>query len=92
MVGDVGWDQKEEVDLVPAAGGQSYGWPCYEGTIRTPGYSNLAECQAEYNRPAGTHLGPTIDYQHNGSRSVMGGPEYPRRGVPGGLPQLDLLR
>jgi glucose/arabinose dehydrogenase len=76
VVGDVGWDQKEEVDLVPAAGGQSYGWPCYEGTIRTPGYSNLAECQAEYNRPAGTHLGPTIDYQHNGSRSVMGGPEY----------------
>ena len=84
VVGDVGWDQKEEVDLVPAAGGQSYGWPCYEGTIRTPGYSNLAECQAEYNRPAGTHLGPTIDYQHNGSRSVMGGPEYHGAEYPAG--------
>ena len=32
IVGDVQWDSEEELDLIaPAAGGKSYGWPCYEG-------------------------------------------------------------
>lgn len=35
-VGDVGWSTREEVDLI-STGGKSYGWPCYEGTIHTPG-------------------------------------------------------
>ena len=44
----------------PAA--QSYGWPCYEGTIQTPGYRDRAECAGRVRRarrnppPAGPRL------------------------------------
>ena len=31
-LGDVGWNTPEELDLIPAAGRKSYGWPCYEGS------------------------------------------------------------
>jgi PKD repeat protein len=71
-VGDVGWTSREEIDLV-GAGGYSYGWPCYEGSIRTPGYQNLSQCQAQY---LNTHIPPTHDYPHGGSLSVLGGPTY----------------
>jgi glucose/arabinose dehydrogenase len=36
VVGDVGWRNREEVDLISVPG-RAYGWPCYEGTTRTPG-------------------------------------------------------
>jgi glucose/arabinose dehydrogenase len=77
-VGDVGWGQREEVDLI-AAGGRSYGWPCYEGTIRTGGYGDRAECVSEYAKEgtAAAHVGPQHDYQHTPSgNAVMAGPEY----------------
>ena len=34
IVGDVGWYTREELDALRPGG--DYGWPCYEGTIRTP--------------------------------------------------------
>ena len=84
VVGDVGWNEREEVDLVPATGGQSFGWPCYEGNIQTPGYKDLDECKAEYARGPGAHRPPVSDYPHGGmSRSVMGGPEYDGLRYPG---------
>jgi glucose/arabinose dehydrogenase len=44
-LGDVGWNAREEVDLIsPTAGGRSYGWPCYEGNGRTNGYRDRTEC------------------------------------------------
>jgi glucose/arabinose dehydrogenase/PKD repeat protein len=80
-LGDVGWDQKEEVDiLLPGHAGRSYGWPCYEGTIRTPGYQDRPECAAEYAKPPGTHTPPDHDYWHRRvtefGDAVMGGPTY----------------
>jgi glucose/arabinose dehydrogenase/chitodextrinase len=78
VVGDVGWNTREEVDLIAAAG-RSYGWPCYEGTIRTPGYRDRAECPPEYAKEGGpdAHLGPQHDYPHGSSgNAVMAGPEY----------------
>lgn len=77
-VADVGWGQREEIDLI-AAGGRSYGWPCYEGTIRTGGYGDLPECVPEYAKEgtAAAHVGPQHDYQHTPSgNAVMAGPEY----------------
>ena len=85
-VGDVGWDTREEVDFI-SVGGKSYGWPCYEGTIRTPGYSALAECQAEYAKEgtANAHTPPVHDYLHNGaSAAVLGGPTYQGSEYPAG--------
>lgn len=70
ILGDVGWNTFEEVDLVRA--GASYGWPCFEANSLTPGYRDLAGCAGKtntaplhfYDRPSG-----------NGS-SVTGGVVY----------------
>jgi hypothetical protein len=47
MVADVGWNNDEEMDAV-WRGGRSFGWPCYEGVIRTPTWKDRPECQPEY--------------------------------------------
>jgi glucose/arabinose dehydrogenase len=74
-IGDVGWTEREELDLVPLSpGGTSYGWPCYEGSIRTGGYEDLPECEAEYAKPEGTHLPPAYDYPHEDSNAILAGP------------------
>ncbi|HEX6651439.1 MAG TPA: PQQ-dependent sugar dehydrogenase, partial [Thermoleophilaceae bacterium] len=77
QVGDVGWDTREEVDLI-ANGGRSYGWPCYEGTIHTPGYRDRPECATEYAKEgtANAHTGPVYDYGHVGSSAIVMGPSY----------------
>ena len=76
-VGDVGWNTREEVDLVPT-GGKSYGWPCYEGTIRTPGYQDRSECPPEYAKEgtANAHVAPVYDWAHSVSNAAIGGPTY----------------
>jgi glucose/arabinose dehydrogenase len=47
-VGDVGWNSREEVDV--ARVGKSFGWPCYEGRLRTAVYEDNDHCAG----PAGT--------------------------------------
>jgi PKD repeat protein len=81
VVGDVGWSTYEEIDYVPA-GGKSYGWPCYEGPIRTPTWKDRAECAPEYAKEgtANAHIGPIHAYLHDyalhPSWAVIVGPEY----------------
>jgi glucose/arabinose dehydrogenase len=85
-VGDVGWGTREEVDLI-AAGGKSYGWPCYEGTVRTPGYKDRSECGPEYAKEGtpDAHVPPQYDYPHAaGGNAVMAGPEYTGTEYPAG--------
>jgi glucose/arabinose dehydrogenase len=82
-LGDVGWNTREEIDLI-GEGGKSYGWPCYEGTIQTPGYRDLDQCAAEYAKPPGTHVGPDHDYAHGATASVIGGPTYTAAEYPSG--------
>lgn len=85
-VGDVGWSTTEELNLLPAAGGRSYGWPCYEGAAQTGGYRNFSECAAEYAKPAGTHTAPDKAYSHaSGAGSTLGGPTYVGNRYPAGL-------
>jgi glucose/arabinose dehydrogenase len=51
-VGDVGWNDWEEINVLPALGGvENFGWPCYEGVGRQSGYdaANLAICENLYN-------------------------------------------
>ena len=84
-VGDVGWNTREELDLLRFdQPGKSYGWPCYEGTIQTPGYKDGPECAAEYAQPPGTHLGPAYDYPHTPplSNAVQSGPFYDATNYP----------
>jgi len=78
IVGDVGWRTKEEVNLVMP--GQNYKWPCWEGRIKTPGYTDLAQCGNVTNTP------PMWSYNHgSGSKqgnSVTGGVVYTGKSYP----------
>ncbi len=57
LVADVGWGEKEEVDLVTA--GKNYGWPCREASLTTSGYANFPGC------PITTAIeGPIYEYDH----------------------------
>ena len=83
-VGDVGWNTREELDLLRFdQPGRSYGWPCYEGTIQTPGYKDTPECAAEYAKPPGTHLAPAYDYAQNPEGAAYAGPLYTATNYPG---------
>jgi glucose/arabinose dehydrogenase len=78
IVGDVGWRSKEEVNLVMP--GRDYKWPCWEGPIKTPGYSDLEQCGSVTNTP------PLWSYNHgSGSgqgNSVTGGVVYTGKSYP----------
>jgi hypothetical protein len=72
VLGDVGWNTWEEVDVVQRGG--NYAWPCWEGLERTPGYRDMAECQGVNN------TAPIWYYHHGGAidqgNSVTGGIVY----------------
>ena len=57
LVGDVGWTAYEEINLLAA--GKNYGWPCYEGPGRQPGYADTAQCQQVYTQAV---QGPLWNY------------------------------
>ncbi len=66
-VGDVGWNDVEEVNRVtsPTDGVvDNFGWPCFEGPGRQGGYdaANLSLCEALYT--SGTHSPPYFSYRH----------------------------
>src|SRR5439155_9047983 len=90
---DVGWNDWEEIDRValPTGGPTNFGWPCYEGPDRQPGYAaaNLAVCQGLY--AGGGVTQPYAAYQHTapvgtgcptGGSSVTGLAFYPAGGGP----------
>jgi glucose/arabinose dehydrogenase len=69
-IGDVGWNAAEEIDRVvdPAASPvENFGWPCYEGNAKQPGYDalNLNIC----NKLSASHaaIAPYFEYQHDAS-------------------------
>ncbi|HJT16284.1 MAG TPA: PQQ-dependent sugar dehydrogenase [Thermoanaerobaculia bacterium] len=71
IIADVGQDNWEEVDFQPAgsAGGQNYGWHCYEAThpfqLTDPACANQ------------TFTMPVLEYSHdNGACSITGGYRY----------------
>ena len=82
-VGDVGWESWEELDLVTAAG-TAWGWPCYEGGDRTPGYRDHTRCEAEYEREGtpGAHRLPVHAYPHADSGAILAGPTYTGKTYP----------
>ncbi len=53
-IADVGWEDAEEINVLPDRAGSTaplnFGWPCYEGFVRQPGYESaeLPICQAMY--------------------------------------------
>ena len=87
IVADVGLEAREEVDVIRA--GRNYGWPCYEGNIRTPGpHQRHRLCRAFYANPvAQRYTRPVFTYGHGGrSRSIIGGTIYAPQGGRGAFP------
>jgi glucose/arabinose dehydrogenase/PKD repeat protein len=77
-IGDVGWFQREELSLARQAG-RSFGWPCYEGRIRTPNYEVDPKCTARYAQEgtSAAQTPPDYDYGHTDvSNAAMAGPVY----------------
>ena len=50
IVGDVGYNHVEELDVIKP--GLDYGWPCLEGTLRTPEFRSSTFCGAYYAQHA----------------------------------------
>ncbi len=82
VVGDVGNEHREELDLVKP--GENYGWPCYEGTIHTPLYASQERCQQEYAKEGTDEAAapPVWDYEHGSGASITAGPVYTGSGYP----------
>jgi glucose/arabinose dehydrogenase len=67
IVGDVGLETREEIDI--ARPGHNYGWPCYEGFVRTPAFRTNRFCRPKYAR--------------EGTRRALSKPLYDYPGYPG---------
>jgi glucose/arabinose dehydrogenase len=74
-LGDVGWGTWEEIDRIadPLGAVENFGWPCYEGGARQPGYdgANLNICEGLYAEGPGAVAAPYFTYNH-GERVVPG--------------------
>lgn len=68
VLGDVGNGRTEEVDLI--APGNDYGWPCWEGTVKSNGFKDMPECASR------TTTTPLWSYPHVGGSSITGGVVY----------------
>lgn len=68
---DAGWSTREEMDL--AEKGKNYGWPCREGKIPTPTWSERPECEA-IEPSAFTE--PVYDYASLTNGAILGGITY----------------
>lgn len=84
VVGDVGFNDQEEIDLVSA--GENYGWPCYEGSIRTPLYRTEPRCQQEYAKEGTSDAvaPPAWSYARGEGAAVVAGPTYEGPNYPSG--------
>src|SRR5205823_2713418 len=75
-IGDVGQDEREEVNFQPAAstGGENYGWRLREGT-RNTGLDPIP--------PQARLTDPVVEYTHDEGSGVVGGYVYRGSAVPG---------
>ena len=69
-IGDVGWEDWEEIDRIADSADdevENFGWPCYEGAGRQPGYdaANVPLCESLYAATGGSAaVAPVLAYQH----------------------------
>ena len=81
-IGDVGWNDWEEIDRIvdPLGTVENFGWPCYEGNGRQPGYdnANLNICENLYAAGSSAVASPYYAYDH--AASVVSGDTCPTGG------------
>jgi glucose/arabinose dehydrogenase len=77
-IGDVGQNQREEIDHLAATGGRdagkgvNLGWSAFEGTLR---FGHPVE--------GSTPIGPVFEYSHQDGCSITGGYDYRGAKIPG---------
>ena len=64
-IGDVGWGNREELNIVDAPG-QNFGWPKFEGMTNQPGYNNN-------NFNPSNHERPRLDWRNSTPRGLVNG-------------------
>ena len=95
-VGDVGWSAREEINRIADVNDatvENFGWPCYEGVVKSPGYdgADLNLCEAFYAEGASAMTAAVYQYAHSahvvanetcptGSSSTTGLAFYPETG------------
>jgi MYXO-CTERM domain-containing protein len=74
-VADVGWNEWEEVNRIPLGGAAplNFGWPCYEGAAKQPGYDalNVTSCESLYGENSA--IVPYFAYKHSAKVSPSDG-------------------
>ena len=68
-LGDVGWNKWEEINRIDTPADSivdNFGWPCYEGVGRQPGYdgANLNICEDLYAAGTAAVTAPYFSYDH----------------------------
>jgi glucose/arabinose dehydrogenase len=71
-VGDVGFNLWEEVDVADQPG-LNFGWPCYEGNIRSPRWKSQQVCRRLYAKGKAAAKLPLVAYPR---ATVVGGTFY----------------
>jgi glucose/arabinose dehydrogenase len=81
-VADAGWSTREELDL--AEKGKNYGWPCREGKVPTPTWSERSQCVALSSQE--TLPEPVYDYPNLTGGAILGGVSYSGTGAQSDYP------
>lgn len=75
FIGNVGWSTWEEIVAGPP--GADYGWPCYEGNYKQPGYQDKGTCTELCGLGTGKVTFGLVSWNHNNASSaVIGGAFY----------------
>lgn len=86
-VADAGWSTREELDL--AEKGENYGWPCREGKVPTPTWSEKTQCtdlSKELSENEEAFAEPVYDYPNITGGAILGGITYTGSGGPSDYP------
>ncbi|MFN0244255.1 MAG: PKD domain-containing protein [Planctomycetota bacterium] len=74
LLGDVGWNRWEEIDVATSAG-TNFGWPCFEGAQPQPGYQQFTSSDPSVwtctTPTVGVLASPAVAWHHSDASIVV---------------------